>query len=277
MKIEFIVKNDNVRLSEELKSHLSRRLYKHIKGYKCEIYVNGNICETYKIVNKGDNVSVLYIKPNDIKWDLYESKLNIIYEDKHYLIVYKNKDLLTIPTKINPKSLYQEVLYYLKSTNQELNVSILNRLDKETRGLVMVAKDTISASLMQPTHEKMERRYLALCHGIFDDKTGRIENRIRRSDDSNKRIISDDGQIAITNYKVIKEYDNYSLVEFILETGRTHQIRLHTSSINHPILGDKLYGIDDNIEDLKLLSYYIMYTDPYDSSSKIFNCENDLL
>ena len=203
--------------------------------------------------------------------------MNILYEDNHYLIVYKEPNLLTIPTKINPKSLYQEILYYLNSTNQELNVSILNRLDKETRGIVMVAKDTISASKMQPTHKKMERRYLALCHGIFDLKCGRIENKIRRSDDSNLRIISDDGQVAITNYKVIKEYDNYSLVEFILETGRTHQIRLHTSSINHPILGDKLYGIDDNIDDLKLLSYYNKYIDPYTKCEKVFNCENDLL
>ena len=191
MKIEFIVENDNVRLSEELKSHLSKKLYKHIKGYKCNIYVNGIIYETYKIVNKGDKVLVDYIKPNDIKWDLYESKLNILYEDNHYLIVYKEPNLLTIPTKINPKSLYQEILYYLNSTNQELNVSILNRLDKETRGIVMVAKDTISASKMQPTHKKMERRYLALCHGIFDLKCGRIENKIRRSDDSNKRIYID--------------------------------------------------------------------------------------
>ena len=140
----------------------------------------------------------------------------------------------------------------------------------------MVAKDPVSASLLLPTHEKMERRYLGLCHGIFDIKEGIIENKIRRSDDSNLRIISDDGKLAITTYKVLKEYNNYSLVEFILRTGRTHQIRLHSKSINHPLLGDKLYGIDDNIDDLKLLSYYIRFINPYTNKEIIIKCDNKL-
>lgn len=276
MKIEFTVLNDNIRLSEELKLHMSRHTYKHLKGYNIPIYVNGTILETYKIVNKGDKVSIDYIKETNKEWPLYESKLDIYYEDEHYLVVYKRSGLLTIPTKINPKSLYQEILYYLKSTNKPLSVSILNRLDKETKGLVVVAKDSVSASLLLPTHEKMERRYLSLCHGIFDIKEGIIENKIRRSDDSNLRIISDDGKLAITTYKVLKEYNNYSLVEFILKTGRTHQIRLHSKSINHPLLGDKLYGIDDNINDLKLLSYYIRFINPYTNKEVIIKCDNKL-
>lgn len=264
MKIELIVKNDGIRLSEEMKSQLSRKLYKHIKGYNCPIYLNGEKTQTFIMVSKGDIITIIYEKEKEIEWDIYESKLDIRYEDLNYLVVFKRQGLLSIPTKGNPKSLYQEVLYYLKTTNQELNVSILNRLDKDTEGLVLVAKNTIAASKLQPTHMHMERKYLAMCHGIFKNKEDRIILYIKKNGDSYKRIISDKGQKAITNYKVIKEINGNSLVEFKLETGRTHQIRITSSYLSHPILGDVLYGNDD-IDKLHLTSYYLKFINPYNN------------
>ena len=262
MKLEFIVNNDGIRLSEELKTHVSRKLYKHIKGYNCPIYLNGEETKTFVLVKKGDIITIHYNKENEINWELYESKLDVRYEDDNYLVVFKRSGLLSIPTKGNPKSLYQEVLYYLKENNNELNVSILNRLDKDTEGLVLIAKNTYAASLLQPTHKHITRKYLAYCHGIFDKKEDRIILNIKKDGDNYKRIIADDGKESITNYKVLKEIDGNSLVEFILETGRTHQIRLTSSYLNHPLFGDVIYG-NDGIDKLHLTSYYLSFIKPF--------------
>ena len=264
MKIEFIVNNDEIRLSEELKTHVSRKLYKHIKGYNCPILLNGELAKTFVLVHKGDKITIDYEKPKDIDWEIYESKLDIRYEDDNYLVVFKRSGLLSIPTKGNPKSLYQEVLYYLKENNNELNVSILNRLDKDTEGLVLIAKNTFAASKLQPTHLHMERKYLAMCHGIFDKKEDRIILYIKKNGDSFKRIVDKDGKESVTNYKVLKEIDGNSLVEFKLETGRTHQIRVTSSYLNHPLLGDKIYGQDD-LDILHLTSYYLSFINPFNN------------
>ena len=263
MRIEIEVLNDNIRLSEEMKLHLSKKLYKHIKGYNSKIYLNGKPTETYVFVNKGDIISIDYIKENNTNWPLYESKLDIYYEDDNYLVVNKPNNLLSIPTKAEPFSLYQQVLYYLKNNNDLESVSILNRLDKDTEGLVLVAKNTLAASLMNPIHEKMTRKYLALVHGKFDNKESEIILNIKKENENSfKRIVSSDGKISITNYKVIEEYDNSSLVEFSLKTGRTHQIRVVSSYLSHPLYGDKIYGFSEDTP-LKLLSYYIEFINPF--------------
>ena len=266
MKFEFKVLNDNIRLSDELKLHISRRLYRGIKTKNTVFFVNNIETKLYMVVKKNDVISFEYDKDREVNWELYDSKLDIYFEDDNYMIVYKRGNLLSIPTKSDPHSLFQEVIYYLKNNNKSTDISILNRLDKETQGLVLIAKNPYSASLMSPVHEKMERRYIALCKGIFEEKVGTINLNIKKSDDSNKRIISEDGQVAITHYRVLKEIEGNSLVEFILETGRTHQIRLHTSYIGHPIIGDRIYG-DGKIDDkLYLLSYYIYFKNPFDGN-----------
>ena len=143
----------------------------------------------------------------------------------------KRKDLLCIPTKAEPKSLYQEVLYYLNNKGEDLTISIINRLDKETEGLCLIAKNRFAANIMSPIHEKMERRYLCLNEGIIEKDSGVIDNYIAKDIETNKRYITDDsnkGKRAISNYNVIKKFGNYTLTEFKLETGRTHQIRLHS-------------------------------------------------
>ena len=262
MEIKFIVENDNIRLSDELKLHISRRLYRSIKCNNAPILVNGIETKTFVLVNKGDEVLITFDKNREINWDLYDSNLKVYYEDDNYLIVYKKEGILSIPTKAFPYSLFQEVIYYLKNKNESTDISILNRLDKETKGLVLVAKNPYAASLISPVHEHIERRYIALCEGVFENDSDKIITKIKKSDDSNKRIISDDGQIAISNYRVLERYDDKTLVEFILETGRTHQIRVHSKYLNHPIIGDPLYSDGDG--NLNLTSYYIKFNNPFD-------------
>ncbi len=271
-KYVFECQNDNIRLSEELKTHVSKKFYKNIKSTNAKILVNDIEIPTYKEIKKGDIITIFYEKEKEINWPLYYHDLDILFEDDNYLVVNKRSGLLSIPTKGCPYSLYQEVMYYLKSKNSNDNVSILNRLDKETCGLVVIAKNRLAAYKLEPTHEHMIRKYYALCEGIFEKKEGKIETYIEKDLNSNKRYVSNTGKIAITNYKVIKEYDNKSLVEFVLETGRTHQIRVHSSYLNHPIIGDTLYGNfkDDN---LHLCSYYVEFLNPF--SGKIVKCELD--
>ena len=168
-------------------------------------------------------------------------------------------------------------MYYLKNKNSDDNVSILNRLDKDTCGLVVIAKNRLAAYKLEPTHLHMVRKYYALCEGIFDKKEGKIETYIEKDEETNKRYVSNKGKLAITNYKIIKEENNKSLVEFVLETGRTHQIRLTASYLNHPICGDKMYGIDDNFDRLMLNSYYLSYNDPYNNLFKEFEIRDDFL
>lgn len=263
MKIELISKNDNI-LSEELKLNLSKRLYRNLKSKSIIIYVNGEPRERYKEIKKGDIISLEYDTIHEIEWELYESKLDVIYENDNYLVVNKRSNLLCIPTKAEPKSLYQEILYYLKSKNEDLTISIINRLDKETEGLCLIAKNRYSANKIYPIHEKMTRKYLCINEGIIEDNEGIINNFIIKDINTNKRYVTDDkenGKIAISHYKIIKRLSNKTLTEFKLETGRTHQIRLHSKYIGHPILGDKLYSNGDG--NLRLCSYYLKYYDYY--------------
>ncbi len=271
-KYVFECQNDNIRLSEELKTHVSKKFYKNIKSTNAKILVNDIEIPTYKEIKKGDIITIFYEKEKEINWPLYYHDLDILFEDDNYLVVNKRSGLLSIPTKGCPYSLYQEVMYYLKSKNSNDNVSILNRLDKETCGLVVIAKNRLAAYKLEPTHEHMIRKYYALCEGIFEKKEGKIETYIEKDLNSNKRYVSNTGKIAITNYKVIKEYDNKSLVEFVLETGRTHQIRVHSSYLGHPIVGDILYG-NSGISDLHLCSYYVEFFNSFTNAT--VKCEID--
>lgn len=272
--MKFICENDNIELRNEIRNHVSKRFYKNIKSHNSIILVNNQPLEGYKVINKGDIITIEYDSLNEIKWDLYESKLDICYEDDNYLVVNKRPGLLSIPTMSEPYSLYQEVLYYLKTTNQELNVSILNRLDKETKGLCVIAKNRLAAYHMQPTHEKMIRKYKCLCEGVSIDDDGKIETFIDKEADSHKRFISmTNGKKAISNYKVIKRNNDSTLFEFILDTGRTHQIRLHSKYIGHPIIGDELYG-KEHADGLHLCSYYVEFKDPFSDNTIVCKIES---
>ena len=256
----FKVENENT-LSEELKLNLSRRFYRHLKTIEANIYVNDELRKNFEKVYPGDIIRIQYEElEKECNWPKVDSLPKIVFENDHYLIVNKEPNILTIPTMGNPYSLYQQLVTYLNSTS----IHILNRLDKETSGLVVVAKDRYAASLLEPTHEHMVRKYKCLVKGIVGHN-GRIENYIVNSEDSNKRYVSDEkkGQIAISNFNVLKKYKDTTLLEFILETGRTHQIRVHTSNMGHPIIGDKMYGNKDDSSNLHLTSYYVEFIDPF--------------
>ena len=267
-EINFIV-SEETKLSLFLKSKLSRKFYRNLKGSKALIYVNNEIIPSYALVKPQDEVKIIYEKTAESNWDFVDIPLDIIYEDEHYLVINKKEGILTIPTKAEPISVYQQILTHLKDKSAQ--ISILNRLDKETSGLMLVAKDRYSAHLLEPVKEHIKRKYLALAQGEIKT-SGIIDASIMRSNDSNLRIISPNGKRAVTHYTPICYNQGMTKVLLELETGRTHQIRLHLQSIGHPIVGDLLYG-NIKASRMYLASVYLSYTDPYTKELKEFKLE----
>ncbi len=256
-EIEFKTEKEDI-LSEILKKKFSKRFYRFLKYSQADITVDGIFLEWYKRVPVGSRILVCFkTLPKEISWPKSNQLPKIVLETEHYLIVDKEPNQLTIPTRGNPESLYQDLLNYLG----EQEIHILNRLDKETSGLVVVAKNRYAASLLEPTHEHMERKYLCLVEGDVS-LPGTITTYIDKEENSNKRYVSSTGKLAISHYNVICHNEKESLLEFVLETGRTHQIRVHTSHMGHPIIGDQLYG-GKAYEQLCLTSYSISFTDPF--------------
>lgn len=256
-EVKFSVEKEDI-LSEILKRKFSKRMYRYLKHSKARVLVDGNSIKWYQKVSRGAAIQIFYeSKEKEVVWPVAVNLPRIMYESEHYLIVNKEADLLTIPTQANPNSLYQQLVAYLG--NQSIH--ILNRLDKETSGLVVVAKDPYAASLLEPTHKFITRKYLCLVDGRVS-ADGSIQNYITKEENSNKRYVSNEGKLAISHYHVIDSNEEESLLEFVLDTGRTHQIRVHTSHMGHPIIGDRMYGGKEHNK-LCLTSYYVGFIDPF--------------
>lgn len=176
-----------------------------------------------------------------------KKKLDIIYEDKNILVVNKPSGILTVSTpKEKEKTLFHEVSDYVKKSNPKAKVFIIHRLDKDTSGIVMFAKNQTVKYEYQNNWDNLvlKRGYKAVVDGILENKQGTIKSYLKET----KTLIvysSNDkknGKLAITNYKVLKENKKCSLLDIEIKTGRKNQIRVHMKDINRPILGDKKYG-----------------------------------
>lgn len=193
---------------------------------------------------------------------------DILFEDDHIIVVNKPSGLLTIATaKEKEKTLYHIVREYLVSKDKNARVFIVHRLDKDTSGLMLVAKNEF-------THEKLsemigkkdvERKYLAIVDGLIKHDTGTIDAPIGRDPNNRQKMAVTDinGKDSITHFKVLERFDNNTFIECILETGRTHQIRVHMNYIGFPINNDPLYGRGKSTEFGQMLhSYSIKFNHP---------------
>lgn len=203
-------------------------------------------------------------------------KLDIIYEDRDILIINKEKNMIIYDENSND-NLVNYIAYYYKKNKINSKIRYIHRLDRDTTGLFIIAKHYLIHNYLNYILENkiLERKYLALCINKFKNKEGIINEPISNDRHSNKVIINKKGKEAITNYKVLKEHKNYSLVELKLETGRKHQIRIHMKSINHPLLGDNLYNKESNLIDrCALHSYSVKFYNPLED--KEINIKIDL-
>ena len=191
-------------------------------------------------------------------------KLNIVYEDKYILVVNKPHNLLTIGTiKEKENTLYKKVSDYVKKQHKNNKIFIVHRLDKETSGLIVFAKNELVKKKLQDNWDKVVRKYIALVNGVIKEE-GIIKNylaediTLRTYITNNKNI----GKLSITKYKPIRQFKNKTLIEIEILTGRKNQIRVHMASINHPIVGDKKYGLKTKTNIMCLEAYYLEFNHP---------------
>lgn len=258
-----IQENDTYQnVKEVLKAYfgISERLLLKLKNTK-NILLNGNPTYVTNNVHIGDEIQVIidFIEDND---NIVPTQMNIdiVYEDDCYLIVNKSPNMAVHPSMLHfENSLSNGIRYYFNTINLHKKIRPVNRLDKDTSGLVVFAKNEYIQECLvsQMKSKNMKKTYIAICKGIFDVKTGTINLPIARKPGSIiERCIDSSGDIAITHYKVLAEHADSSVVQCTLETGRTHQIRVHLAAMHHPIIGDSLYGDANQIVKRQLLHAY---------------------
>ena len=246
--MKLVVKKDS-----ELLAYLYDNLdmpKKRIKQYLTHgaIYVNNNKVKQYNYhLVPGMNITIDTESKN--KKTL---PFEILFEDDHIIVVNKPSGLLTIATaKEKERTLYHIVREYLVSKDKFSKVFIVHRLDKDTSGIVIFAKDEKTKNQLQENWNEYVslREYVAVVHGHLKEDTARIVQNLMETK-TNLVYVSrnNEGKEAITNYKVIKKNDNYSLVDISIETGRKNQIRVAFQSLKHPIVGDKKYGMKGDKE-----------------------------
>lgn len=230
--------------------------------------------KTTKSGNKLKGTETIVVNlPEDETLDLIpeDIPLEIIYEDSDIVIINKAPNMVVHPAHGNYNgTLVNALLYHIKdlsTINGVIRPGIVHRLDKDTSGVIVVAKhDETHTTLSDMFKEKtLEKTYVCIAKGIFKDKSGRIETLIGRDPRDRKKmaVVTENGKIAISNYEILDESKNYSLVKVRIETGRTHQIRVHMKSLNHPILGDATYGNStDGIDRQMLHAYRLKFTHP---------------
>jgi 23S rRNA pseudouridine1911/1915/1917 synthase len=214
-----------------------------------QVWVDGQIRKPSYRLKEGEEVLINLPEARPVSIEPQNLPLEIIYQDQDIAVVNKPKGMVVHPAHGNwDHTMVNALLYHIKDLsgiNGQLRPGIVHRLDKDTSGVMVVAKhDQAHRSLAEQIKEhSMKREYQALVHGIIKENLGTIEAPIGRSrTDRKKMAVTKDGKPAISRYRVLERFHNYSLVQVSLLTGRTHQIRVHFSYIKHPVVGDPVYG-----------------------------------
>ncbi len=253
---EFIATNKNIgmRVDKFLSLNMENisRSYIHKLIENGMIKVNGNFTgKNYKI-SENDKISVTIPEPENLDVLPENIPLDIVYEDKDLLIVNKPKGMVVHPAFSNYSgTLVNALLYHCKDSlsgiNGVIRPGIVHRIDKDTSGLLVVAKNDNAHKILakQIKAHSFTREYEAIVHGNVKENKGTVYGNIGRHKTNRKKmtVLKIGGRSAVTHYEVIARYPGFTHLKLRLETGRTHQIRVHMASIGHPILGDEVYGV----------------------------------
>lgn len=252
--MKVVVKKENIRLDQYLVEELGISRSQVLKMIKNdEVLVNGKKTKSgYNVIN-GDIIDVNHEENNDILPEKMD--LDIVYEDEYLLVVNKPNGMVVHPAPGNYHgTLVNGLLAHgkLSDVNGEFRPGIVHRIDAYTTGLLMVAKtNKVHEALAKELSEKKTyRKYIALVWGILPSDTGEIDAPIGRSPrDRKKMAVVAGGKRAVTHFKVLKRFEKATMISVTLETGRTHQIRVHMDYIGHPVVNDPLYGGRKLIDD----------------------------
>lgn len=221
---------------------LSRREISRLK-FSNGILLNKETCRVSEIVKTGDLLEVIFPEIDSIRLGYLPQKPEILYEDEDLVLVNKPAGMPCHPSHEHQGDDLGTLLqsYY---DGKKFTIRTVGRLDKDVSGVMCYAKNQPSAARLakQRSEQILHKTYVALAMGIFTEKQGILQYRLEKVEGFKDRKISEDGQLCITEYKVLKEFDGYSYLEITIRTGRTHQIRAGMASIGHPLLGDSLYG-----------------------------------
>lgn len=203
-------------------------------------------------------------------------KLNILYEDKYLIIINKPSNLLTISTeKEKENTLFHKVFEYLKKKNKNNKVFIVHRLDKDTSGIIVFAKDSKTKCFLQDNWDKFKRGYVAVVEGKVKNNKGVLKSYLMETKTHYTYLVNDDGgKLAITEYEKVLENKKYTMLSLNLKTGRKNQIRVQLANMGTPIVGDKKYGTKhDPIRRMALVANYLSFTHPITKENIIIDID----
>ena len=282
---ELVVESDNVskRLDVFLTEELSESRNFIIKNIKNgNIKVNGQIVKGGYSLKEGDKISIsdltvdTSVKPEKID-------LDILYEDNDIMVVNKKSGMVVHPGNGNTShTLVNALMGYTEDLADEggvERVGIVHRIDKDTSGILLIAKTNEAHRILTEDfkNKRIKRKYIALVHGVIENNKGKINAPIGRSKTDRKKmcVTEENSKNAVTNFVVLERFKNATLLELILETGRTHQIRVHMDYINHPVVNDPVYGRRKVINDYgqMLHAYYLGFNHPITGKFMEFECD----
>lgn len=236
-------------LSEQFPEQTRSYLQKLIK--EGLVLVNGKTVKSGYQLSKGEEVSVIIPEPKELDVEPQKMDLEIVYEDEDVILINKPKGMVVHPAPGHTTdTLVNGLLYHCKDNLSGINgvarPGIVHRIDRDTTGILIVCKNDMSHNSIaaQLKEHSINRRYRALVHGNIKEDQGTIEGPIGRHPIDRKKMAINErnGKPAVTHYTVLERFGNYTLIECKLETGRTHQIRVHMTSKGHPLVGDEVYG-----------------------------------
>ena len=253
--ITVISDSNDIRVDKFLASKLdkSRNEIKNLLT-KGKVQINNNVIKPSYLVQENDEITIIIEEAFEGKIEKKDIKIDVVYEDADVIVVNKESGMVVHPANGHyDDTLVNALMYHctdLSTINGEIRPGIVHRIDKDTSGLLVACKnDHAHNHIAKQLKEKSSTRiYLAIVYGNFEHNYGKIDAPIARDPyDRKKMAIVEGGKEAVTHFKVLERYGDFSLLELKLETGRTHQIRVHMNYIGHPVLGDPLYGKKKNV------------------------------
>ena len=238
-----------------------------------KVLVNGKKTKVSYKVQKDDKINVEEEVPKEISLEAQDIPIDVLYEDNDIIVVNKPKGMVVHPANGNPDgTLVNAILAMCKDSlsgiGGEIRPGIVHRLDKDTSGLLIIAKnDEAHINISKQIQDrKVTKKYIALVRGVVAENEATIDLPIARSTKDRKKMAVDPkGKNAVTHFKVLQRYDNYTLLEMKIDTGRTHQIRVHMSYIGHPVVGDEVYSNGKNefgVQGQMLHARYLKFKHP---------------
>ena len=270
MEIKVLKHFENISIADFLLGfHLSKPTIKTLE-VNGKILLNGDVVSFDHKLLDGDKLVINFDEKQNII--PYNYSIEVLYEDEYIVVVNKPSNILIHSDGNTYETLTNAVYNYLKKKTKNAFAYPVHRIDYETTGIVVFAKNKLSLAYFSKEIEEHNilKQYVCLCHGKFKNKEGVISLPISKDRHSNKQIVNAKGKEAESIYKVINFKNNISKVLVEIKHGRRHQIRVHLSSLNHPIVGDKIYGRADG--DLKLHFKKVGFVHPYTKENIVIEC-----